>query len=66
MSADEKWVAVVEPTNARVLKRWIAGPTDGTVEILIDRLPGQPDNKVHLGGLPLCCCCACSHSCAGE
>lgn len=44
MSADQQAVLVVETGLYRVLKVWVAGPRAGVVEIVIDNLPGFPDN----------------------
>lgn len=44
LAEDESFVAVVETCSMRVHRYWLAGPKAGTLEILIDRLPGFPDN----------------------
>ena len=39
-----RFLLVVETGTYRVLKHWLAGPNAGETEILIDNLPGFPDN----------------------
>lgn len=43
LAADESFAAVVETCSARVSRVWLTGPKAGTVDTLIDRLPGFPD-----------------------
>ncbi|HEY2725054.1 MAG TPA: SMP-30/gluconolactonase/LRE family protein [Pseudonocardiaceae bacterium] len=38
------WVAVAETTTYRVLRYWLRGPRAGQHEVLVDDLPGFPDN----------------------
>lgn len=40
----QRFVLVNETSRYRVQKHWIAGPKKGTTEVLIDNLPGFPDN----------------------
>ena len=44
LAADESWVAVAETGAARVRRLWLTGDRPGTVEDLVDDLPGHPDN----------------------
>lgn len=44
LSADESWLAVAETGAYRITKVWLTGPEAGTREVLIDNLPGFPDN----------------------
>jgi len=39
-----RFLLVIETGTYRVLKHWLAGPSAGETEILIDNLPGFPDN----------------------
>lgn len=41
---EQQFVLVNETTRYRIRKHWIAGPKKGTIEVLIDNLPGFPDN----------------------
>ena len=44
ISADESFVAVAETGAYRVQRVWLTGERAGTIDILIDNLPGFPDN----------------------
>ncbi|KAH9305599.1 hypothetical protein KI387_010003, partial [Taxus chinensis] len=44
LSANEDYVAICETWKFRCLKHWIKGEKLGKTEILIDNLPGGPDN----------------------
>jgi sugar lactone lactonase YvrE len=44
ISDDQQFLMVVETGNYRVLRLWLAGPKAGQKEIVIDNLPGFPDN----------------------
>lgn len=44
MSADQQSVLVVETGLYRVLRVYVEGPRQGVVEVVIDNLPGFPDN----------------------
>ena len=44
LADDESFVAVAETGAARVLRVWLTGPHAGQVEVLVDDLPGMPDN----------------------
>lgn len=43
LSPDGSFVLVVETTEYRVRRLWLAGPRRGEEEVLIDNLPGFPD-----------------------
>ncbi|MGB5688313.1 MAG: SMP-30/gluconolactonase/LRE family protein [Woeseiaceae bacterium] len=44
ISEDDSYLVIVETSNYRVLKHWLAGPRQGDTEILLDNLPGFRDN----------------------
>ena len=44
LANDLSWVAVAETGSYRVTKLWLTGPRAGTHDIIIDNLPGFPDN----------------------
>jgi sugar lactone lactonase YvrE len=44
VSPDQSFVLVNETGSYRVLRYWVAGEKQGTSEVLIDALPGFPDN----------------------
>ena len=44
LTEDESALFVVETGSYRVLRHWLRGPDAGETEILIDNLPGFPDN----------------------
>ena len=44
VSNDGRFLLVSETGNYRILKYWLAGDQQGHLEILIDNLPGFPDN----------------------
>lgn len=44
ISDDGSFLLVAETGNYRVLKYWLTGPQQGTSEVLLDNLPGFPDN----------------------
>ncbi|MQA80943.1 MAG: SMP-30/gluconolactonase/LRE family protein [Streptosporangiales bacterium] len=41
---DEAYVAVAETGAYRVTRHWLTGPGAGTTDVLLDNLPGFPDN----------------------
>lgn len=41
---DERFLVLVETGNYRVLKYWLQGERSGEVEVLLENLPGFPDN----------------------
>ena len=44
ISSDQRYLLVNETGNYRVLRYWLEGPDAGTTEVVIDNLPGFPDN----------------------
>lgn len=44
LTDDKTSILVCEITNKRILRHYVKGPKAGTTEVLIDRLPGEPDN----------------------
>lgn len=44
LSRDEQYLLVAETGHYRVLKVWLAGSMAGQSEVLLDNLPGFPDN----------------------
>lgn len=44
LSPNEDFLLIAETGRARVHKLWLTGPTAGTQEVLLDNLPGYPDN----------------------
>ncbi len=44
VSEDQQYLLIAETGTYRILKHWIAGPDAGKTEVLIDNLPGFPDN----------------------
>ncbi len=44
LSPDEDFLLIAETGRARVHKLWLAGPKAGQQEVLLDNLPGYPDN----------------------
>lgn len=43
LAHDESYVAVADSLRARVVRYWLTGPLAGSVDVLIDKLPGMPD-----------------------
>jgi ribose transport system permease protein len=41
---DANSVLVASTTDCRIYRHWISGPRSGATEILIDEIPGHPDN----------------------
>ncbi len=41
---DARSVLIASTTDCRIYRYWLAGPRAGTTEILIDEIPGHPDN----------------------
>ena len=41
---DGRSVLIASTTACRIYRSWLAGPNAGTTEILIDEIPGHPDN----------------------
>jgi len=51
ISADDSYLVVAETSNYRVLKYWLAGARKGETDVLLENLPGFPDNiKTGLNG----------------
>lgn len=44
VSDDQQYLLIAETGSYRILKHWLAGPQAGDTEVLIDNLPGFPDN----------------------
>ena len=44
LSPDEDFLLIAETGRARVHKLWLTGPNAGQREVLLDNLPGYPDN----------------------
>lgn len=44
ISADDRFLLVSETAGYRVWRLWLAGPEQGNSEIILDNLPGFPDN----------------------
>lgn len=44
LAADESYVAVAESAGRTVVRRWLTGPQAGERDLLVDDLPGYPDN----------------------
>lgn len=44
ISNDQQFLLVAETGGYRILKHWLDGPNVGTTEVLLDNLPGFPDN----------------------
>lgn len=44
ISEDNSFIVIAETSSYRVLKHWLGGPRQGTTEVLLDNLPGFPDN----------------------
>ena len=44
ISDDQQFLLINESGHYRILKYWLEGPNAGTTEIILDNLPGFPDN----------------------
>lgn len=44
LSPDEDFIMMAETSIGRILRFWLKGPHAGTKEILMDNMPGYPDN----------------------
>ena len=44
ISEDNSFLVIAETSNYRILKHWLTGPHQGETEVLLDNLPGFPDN----------------------
>lgn len=44
VAADDRYLLVAETGSYRILRHWLQGPDAGATDVLIDNLPGFPDN----------------------
>lgn len=44
ISADQQFLLIAETGAYRILKHWLQGPGAGSTEVVLDELPGFPDN----------------------
>lgn len=44
ISEDNSYLVIAETSNYRILKHWLTGPLEGKTVVLLDNLPGFPDN----------------------
>lgn len=44
VSEDGRYLLIAETGAYRILRHWISGPAAGSTEVLLDNLPGFPDN----------------------
>ncbi len=44
ISDDQTFLLIAETGNYRILKYWLSGPAADSVEVIVDNLPGFPDN----------------------
>lgn len=44
VSEDQSYLVINETGSYRVLRHWLGGPLTGTTEVIMDNLPGFPDN----------------------
>jgi sugar lactone lactonase YvrE len=44
LSADERYLLIAETGSYRILRHWLQGRDAGTTEVILDNLPGFPDN----------------------
>lgn len=44
ISDDQQFLVIAETGSYRLLRYWLEGPEAGTTEVMIDNLPGMPDN----------------------
>jgi sugar lactone lactonase YvrE len=44
IAADDSYLLIAETGSYRILRHWLQGPEAGNTELLIDNLPGFPDN----------------------
>jgi len=44
ISADQRYLLIAETGAYRILRYWLEGPAWGNVEVVLDNLPGFPDN----------------------
>ena len=44
ISADQRFLMIAETGSYRILRHWLEGPAAGSTEVVLDNLPGFPDN----------------------
>ena len=44
LGADGRYLLIAETGSYRILRHWLRGPDAGTTEVILDNLPGFPDN----------------------
>jgi sugar lactone lactonase YvrE len=44
LAADESFVAVAQTATRSIVRHWLSGPAAGTRDVLVENLPGYPDN----------------------
>jgi len=44
VSEDQQYLLINETGSYRVLRHWLAGPDAGETQVILDNLPGFPDN----------------------
>jgi sugar lactone lactonase YvrE len=44
IAADDSYLLIAETGSYRILRHWLQGPDAGATEVLVDNLPGFPDN----------------------
>ena len=44
VSTDQSFLLIAETGSYRILRHWLKGPRSGETEVLVDNLPGFPDN----------------------
>lgn len=44
ISDDDRFLLIAETGSYRILRHWLQGPDAGTTEVVLDNLPGFPDN----------------------
>jgi len=44
ISEDQRYLLINETGSYRILRYWLEGPAAGTLEVILDNLPGFPDN----------------------
>ncbi len=44
IAEDDRFLLIAETGSYRILRHWLQGPDAGTTEVVLDNLPGFPDN----------------------
>jgi sugar lactone lactonase YvrE len=44
IDADDRYLLIAETGSYRILRHWLQGPNAGSTEVIVDNLPGFPDN----------------------